>query len=93
MNIEKIRGIWEINNTKIKYLKILDKLYKVTDLSFFYMSVEAKETDLLPATVPEDEVWDYEFFKGYKVKLINKSGGAEIVDFEEWKSRKGDMSR
>lgn len=52
------------------------------------MSIEAVETDLDPAAMSEDEVWDLEYFKDYKVKLINKSGGAEIIDFAEWKSRK-----
>lgn len=76
------------NNTKIKYLKVQDKLYEVTSISFFHMSIEATETELDPAAVPEDEIWDLEFFKDYKVKLVNKSGGAEIIDFEEWKSRR-----
>lgn len=51
------------------------------------MTVEAMETDLIVNDVPEDEVWDFEFFKDYKTKLVNKSGGAEIVDFGEWKKK------
>ena len=75
------------NNTKIQYLKILDKLYQITELSFFYMSIEAVETDMVVGDVPADEVWDIEEFKNYKIKLINNGDQAEIVDFSAWKSK------
>lgn len=54
------------------------------------MTVEAIEMNLAVNDVPEDEIFDLEFFKNYKIKLVNKSGGAEIVDFEEWKRKKMD---
>lgn len=77
-----------INNTKIRYLQVEDKLYEVTKISFFYMTVEASETDLAVDDVPEDELWDIGEFRNYKVRLTNGSGGmAEIVDFSEWKKR------
>ena len=75
------------NNTKIKYLKVLDKIYRIRELSFFYMSIEAVETDMVVGDVPADEVWDIEEFKNYKIKLINNGGHAEIVDFSEWKRK------
>lgn len=75
------------NNTKIKYLKVLDKIYRIRELSFFYMSIEAVETDMVVGDVPADEVWDIEEFKNYKIKLINNGGHAEIVDFSAWKSK------
>ena len=75
------------NNTKIQYLKILDKLYQITELSFFYMSIEAVETDMVVGDVPADEVWYIEEFKNYKIKLINNGDQAEIVDFSAWKSK------
>lgn len=53
------------------------------------MTIEAIETNLTATDVPEDELWDIEEFKDYKIKLINNGGQAEILDFEEWKSRKG----
>ena len=53
------------------------------------MTIEAIETNLTATDVPEDELWDIEEFKNYKIKLINNGGQAEILDFEEWKSRKG----
>lgn len=53
------------------------------------MTIEAIETNLTATDVSEDELWDLEEFKDYRVKLINNGRQAEIVDFEEWKSRKG----
>lgn len=53
------------------------------------MTIEAIETNLTDTDVPEDELWDISEFKDYRVKLINNGGQAEIVDFEEWKSKKG----
>ena len=53
------------------------------------MTIEAIETNMTATDVPEDELWDLEEFKDYRVKLINNGGQAEILDFEEWKSRKG----
>lgn len=48
------------------------------------MTIEAKETDLTTADVPEDELWDALEFKDYSVKLTNNGGQAEIIDFERW---------
>lgn len=50
------------------------------------MTIEATETDITVADVPEDELWDLSEFKDYTVKLINNGGQAEIVDIEKWKS-------
>ena len=75
------------NNTKIKYLKLKDKIYQITDISFFYFHIEAVETDMMVGDVPADEIWDIEDFKNYKIKLINIYGQAEIVDVEKWKSK------
>ncbi len=76
------------NNTKIKYLNIKDKIYEVTRISFYYMTIEASETDLPIADVPEDELWDIDEFERYEIRLINNGGVGEIVDFREWKKRK-----
>lgn len=48
------------------------------------MTIEAKETDFTTTDVPEDELWDLEELRNYRVKLINKRGKAEIVEFEKW---------
>lgn len=68
----------------MKYLKVIDKVYEIKKISFFYMTIEGVETDLTVDDVPEDETWDLEEFKNYKVKLVNGSGKAEIVDFSDW---------
>lgn len=76
------------NNTKIKFLNVTGKIYQVTDISFFHMTIEATETNLTAANVPDCELWDIEEFERYKVKLINNDGMGEIVDFEEFRKRK-----
>lgn len=75
------------NNTKIKYLKVQDKIYQIVEISFFFMTIEAVETDMMVGDVSVDEVWDIEEFKTFKIKLINNGGHAEIVDFSKWKRK------
>lgn len=60
----------------------------MTYISFLHMTIEAKETDLSPAAVPEYEIWNIEGLWDYRIRLINDGGKAMIVDFEEWKVRK-----
>lgn len=76
------------NNTKIKYLRIQNKIYQVNKLSFFTMSAEAIEIDLSPADVPEDETFDISDFKDFRLKLINRKFAAEIVDLGDYKKRR-----
>lgn len=76
------------NITKIKYIKLRDKIYQVNRISFFTMSAEASETNLIVSKVPEDEVFDISDFRDFKVKLINRDPAAEIIDLEEYKSRR-----
>ena len=76
-----------INNTKIQYISVADKIYKVTDIDFCKLMIGAIETDLTMNDVPESEIWDVEEFRDYKVKLVNNGRQAEIVDFDEWKDR------
>jgi len=52
------------------------------------MEFEAEQTDLTVDDVSECELWDIREFKNYKVKLINGSGKAEIVEFEDFKKEK-----
>lgn len=77
-----------INTSKIKYINVVGKVYSVTKISFFYMTIDAVETNLTAANVPEDELWDISFFEDYKIRLINNGGQAEIVNFEKWKSNR-----
>lgn len=71
----------------MKYISVANKLYEIIRISFFYMTVEAIQTDLIMDEVSENEVWDIGEFKDYKVKLINNRGQAKIVDFNEWIGR------
>lgn len=77
-----------INNTKIKYISVVDtKIYKVTDIDFHNLIIEATETDLSIADVPENEVFPVEEFGEFRIRMCNggNSGGkGEIVDFAEW---------
>lgn len=76
------------NDTKIKYIRVLDKLYRVSSIAFFNMSLEAIETDMTFSDVQEDEVWSIEDLKHCKIRLVNKSGYAEIIDFSDWKGKR-----
>jgi hypothetical protein len=61
-----------INDTKIQYLSVADtKLYRVTNTDFRNLAIEATETDLSIADVPENEVFPVEEFAEYRVRLIN----------------------
>lgn len=82
------------NNTKIKYLKLPgNKIYKITDISFFHMEIRATESLSSAASIPEDEIWDISEFKNYKITLINNGGRAVIVDYNAFLSQKsGEMA-
>ena len=73
----------------MKYISVnkASKIYEITKISFFYMTVEAVETDLTMDDVPESEVWDIGEFEHYKVKLINSGGKVDIIDFADWKEK------
>lgn len=61
-----------INNTKIKYISVADtKIYKVTDIDFCNLTIEASETDLSIADVPENEVFPIEELGEFRVRLCN----------------------
>lgn len=69
-------------------MKVEDKIYEIKKVSFFYMEIEAEQTDLIVDDVPESELWDIGEFKNYRVKLINNGGKAEIVDFEKFRNKR-----
>lgn len=84
-----LRRIPAINDTKIKYLSVADtKIYKVTNIDFHDLTIEAIETDLAISDVPESEVFPVEEFGEFRIRLCNGSGIGEIVDFAEWVKRK-----
>ena len=72
----------KINETRIKYIRVLDKLYEVETISFYYFTVTAKETDKSLDDVPLEEVFDITDFKDFKITLRNWQGN--IVDFKEY---------
>ncbi len=81
------RRISIINDTKIKYLSVLNKIYEVTNINWLHSSLEAKETDLSVGDVPESELWNVAGFADFKIRLVNGNGVAKVADFGEWKER------
>lgn len=62
------------------------KIYKVTDIDFCNLTIEAIETDLSIADIPENELFPIEEFGEFRIRMCNggNSGGkGEIVDFAE----------
>lgn len=47
------------------------KIYKVTDIDFCNLTIEASETDLSIADVPGSEVFPIEELSEFRVRLIN----------------------
>lgn len=75
------------NITQIKYIKVVEKLYQVTDISFVDMTIRAVETTTA-APVPQNVIFDLDDLKEFKIKLINNGGMADIVDFSVRKKNK-----
>ncbi len=76
------------NGTKIKYLQVQDKIYRVTGLHLFYLSIDAEETDLSASEVPPEELFDFSDFKDYRIHLVNSKDKTNIIDMEKWKDGK-----
>lgn len=81
------RRILTINGTRINYIKVKDKLYTVSKISFYDFTVSAEETNLTIDEVPQSEVFDITDFKDFHVRLHNWSGN--VVDLLEYIGRKG----
>lgn len=84
----RTRRIQTINDTKIKYISVANKIYEVASIQLLHSYLEAKETDLSVGDVPESELWDISEFKHYVVKLVNSGGKADIIDFADWKDKR-----
>lgn len=81
----------KIIETRIKYLLIVDKIYEVTSINWLHFSLEARETNLKVTDVPDSEAFPLEDFSDFKIRMVNGSGIAKIIDFEEWvKKRKSE---
>lgn len=72
------------NITHIKYIKVLDKLYRVTDISMSDISIKAVEceNDSLAAV---EEVFLLEELQEFHITLYNRRGKPMIINFSEWK--------
>lgn len=75
------------NITQIKYIKVIDKLYRVTDISFTDMSIHAVETTSA-AGILQNTVFDLEELKDFRIQLVNNGGAADIIEFRAWKRQK-----
>lgn len=61
------------------------KLYEITDIDFWDLTIEAVECDLNVSDVPEEDVFRLEDFKEFHVILSNGCNeGVKVVDFGEW---------
>ncbi len=61
-----------INDTKIQYLSVADtKIYRVTNIDFRNLAIEAIQADLSIEDVPQNEVFPIEEFGEFRVRLIN----------------------
>ena len=81
------------NISKIQYISVANsKIYKVTDIDFCNLTIEASETNLSIADVPKDEVFPAEELREFRIRLCNANGMGEVIDFGEWvkKNRKND---
>lgn len=78
-----------MSTSKIKYINLSNKIYRVIRISFFTMELVAEETTLSAATVPEDEVFDVMVYLGLKVTLIGMDGQTEEIDLKEQSRRVG----
>ena len=70
------------NITKIKYIRILDKVYTVTDISMSDMTITAMEQEVALCDVPADEVDEFQ------IKFYTQRQPAQIINLAEWKQNK-----
>ena len=78
-----------MSTSKIKYINLSNKIYRVIHISFFTMELVAEETILSAATVPEDEVFDVMDYPGLKVTLIDMDEQSEEIDLKGLSRRAG----
>lgn len=66
-----MRRIQEINDTKIQYISVIDKIYQVKNIDFSNLTIEAIQTDLSIVDVQESEVFPVEELGEFRVRLVN----------------------
>lgn len=77
------------NNTKIQYIKVNEKIYKVTSINWQHLTLEAEEAGLRVGDVPESELWDISELKEFKIRLVNNGSRADVIDMAEWRKGHG----
>lgn len=75
--------------SKIKYINLSDKIYRVSHVSFFTMELVAEETTLTSAVIPEDEMFNVMDYPGLKITLIGLDGQDEEIDLKGLSRRAG----
>lgn len=86
ISVIEIEVIIITNITHIKFIKVLDKLYRVTDISLSDMSISASECENdSPAAV--EDVFLLEELQEFHITLYNKHEKPNITDFSEWKKQ------
>lgn len=73
-----------LNDTKIKYLLVMDKLYEITDINLSDLTLEASETNLLVSDVPVEEVFRLDELQEFRIRLKNRKGVAEVINFADY---------
>ena len=76
------------NITKIKYIRILDKVYMVTDISMSNMTITAVEQEVALCDVQGDEVFDFLELDEFQIKFYTQRHPAQIINLAEWKQNK-----
>ena len=77
------------NDIKIQYIKVNEKVYKVTGINWQYQTLEAEETGLCVDDVPESELWDVSELEEFKIRLTNGKKKADVIDMAGWKMEHG----
>lgn len=65
------RALLSENISKIQYLSVVDKIYKVKNIDFHNLTIEATKTDLSIADVPKNEIFPLEDFREFRIRLCN----------------------
>ncbi len=52
----------------------------MTSINWQHLLIKAKETDLSIDNVPEDALWDILELEEFEIRLVNSSGGADVID-------------
>ena len=75
---------------RIEVITITDnitQIYRVTDISFTDMSIHAVETTSA-TSVLRSTVFNLEELREFRIRLVNNSGAADIIEFRAWKRQK-----